>query len=211
MIRYQLSLAAAARRARTGALARALASLAPLCLAVVVLRRLALVPTPLFWAAVAALVALVAVRAAHGYASARRRLGRLVVTVDDAAVRAEIGADSRTIERAHLGRLVEVPGVLGGLRVESATDPRTGEVAVLDLPSGGEGWGEVKASLGRWGVLERRGRRGLAVRLGIAAAVVAGLFFLPFLFDDFVARSRLVSAAVVVGAWVAVRVAMRVS
>jgi hypothetical protein len=106
--------------------------------------------------------------------------------------------------------VIEVTGSLGGLRVESAPDAR-GEVTVVDIPRGGEAWAEARATIARWGRLEGRSRRGLAVRVGAALAVVAGMFFLPFLFEDFVARSRIAAAVVVVGSWVAVRAAMRVS
>ena len=41
------------------------------------------------------------------------------------------------------------------------------------------------------------------------AAVVAAVFFLPFLLDDFVARSKLVAAIIVLLAWAVARWTMR--
>jgi hypothetical protein len=95
------------------------------------------------------------------------------------------------------------------MRVESVPDARSGIVYVAHVPRGGEGYADVRARLESWGPVERRGRRGPAVRLAIAVVVVAGIFFVPFLLDDFVARSKLVAAALVVGTWLVMRTAMR--
>lgn len=80
---------------------------------------------------------------------------------------------------------------------------------MVDVPRGGEGYAEVRAGLEAWGKVERRGRRGRAMRLGVAALVVAGIFFLPFLLEDFVARSRILAAGLVAGMWIAMRMALR--
>jgi hypothetical protein len=41
------------------------------------------------------------------------------------------------------------------------------------------------------------------------AGIVASLFFMPFVLDDFVARSKLVAALIVLLAWAIVRWTMR--
>ena len=59
------------------------------------------------------------------------------------------------------------------------------------------------------GKLERRSRRGPAVRFAMGALLVASIFFLPFILDDFVSHSKLVAASLVAVAWIAMRFALR--
>ena len=68
---------------------------------------------------------------------------------------------------------------------------------------------EVRARLEPWRSIERRGRRGPAVRFAFGAAIVAAIFFAPFLLEDFVASSKLVAAGLVAGMWVVMRGAIR--
>jgi hypothetical protein len=207
--RYQLPPDVARRRALATALVRAATSLAPVVLAIVLLRRVGWAPTVTFWSVAAALAALVAVRAVVGYGSASRRLAALSVTLDGDALRVDGIREGWSIERPLVARIVEVEGSLGGLRVERQPDPRSGVVFVANVPRGGPGYAELRAALAAWHPIERRGRRGPAVRLAIGAFVVAGIFFLPFVLEDFVARSRLLAAALVAGTWIAMRLALR--
>ncbi len=209
MIRYRLDDAQASRRARVAALVGAAGAIAPILLAVVLLRRLGWAPEPLFWAVVGALVVLVVVRAMVGYSSLGRRLRALVITLDDDAVRADGLRASEAFPRDSLEHVVEVDGALGGLRIGFGRDPDTGEAREIRVPRGGDGYAEVRARLETWRAIERRGRRGPLLRLAVGALVVAGIFFVPFLLDDFVARSRLLAAGLVAFAWIAMRTAMR--
>jgi hypothetical protein len=209
VIRYQLTASAANKRALAAALVRAATSMAPVVLCIVLLRRVGWAPTVAFWAVAAALCGLVVVRAVVGYSGARRRLASLAVTLEDDSIRVDGIREGWTIERDGIARIVEVDGSLGGLRVEGLPDPRTRVVHVASVPRGGPGYGEVRASLASWRPIDRRGRRGPAVRLAIGALVVAGIFFLPFVLDDFVARSRLLGAALVAGTWLVMRAAVR--
>jgi hypothetical protein len=47
------------------------------------------------------------------------------------------------------------------------------------------------------------------MRVAVGVAVVAAIFFVPFLLEDFVARSKLVAAALVAGMWLVTRVVLR--
>ena len=209
MIRYRLGDAEAARRARWASVIRAVGSLAPLALAIILLHRLGWAPTVAFWAGVAVLVALIGTRAGLGYARTRRKLRSLVVTVSDEDIHVASLRDGYAIARPRVALIVEIDGSLGGLRVESLPDPRSGVVFEAQLPRGGEGYTEVRERLESWRPIERRGRRGPAMRVAIGAAVVAAIFFVPFLLEDFVARSKLVAAALVAGMWLVMRVVMR--
>jgi hypothetical protein len=209
VIRYRLGEAPATRRALAAAAVGALTSLAPVLLAVVLLNRLAWRLTAAFWAVAAALTVLVVVRGVVGYGVTRRRLRALVVTLGDHDVRVEAAREACVIERAQVASIVEIEGALGGLRIESLPDPRDGAVSVIHVPRGGESFAEMRACLERWRPLERRGRRGPAVRFALGAVVVAGIFFVPFLLDDFVARSKLVAAGLVVGMWLVMRAVVR--
>jgi hypothetical protein len=131
------------------------------------------------------------------------------VTVEDASIRVDGPRDGWTIDRDRVARILEIDGSLGGVRVESLPDPRSGVVFVVDVPRGGAGWADVRAAVEQWRPVERRSRRGPAVRLLVGALVVAGIFFLPFLLDDFVARSQLVAAGLVAATWIAMRLALR--
>jgi hypothetical protein len=208
VIRYRLGDAEATRRARWAAGLRAVSSLAPLVLAIVLLHRLGWAPTPLFWTLAGVLVTLVVVRAGLGYASSARKLRRLVVTVSDEDIHVENSRDGFAIARERVARIVEVEGGLGGLRVESVADPR-GLVFEAQVPRGGEGYADVRGKLESWRPIDRRGRRGPALRLAMGAVVVAAIFFVPFLLEDFVARSKLVAVALVLGMWLVMRVVMR--
>lgn len=209
MIRYRLGGAEAARRARWASLVRAVSSLAPIALAIILLHRLGWAPSLAFWSVVAALVALVATRAALGYSSTRRKLRSLVVTVSDEDIHVENARDGYSIARPRVARILEVDGSLGGLRVESLPDPRSGVVFEAHVPRGGDGYTDVRGRLESWKLIERRGRRGPAMRVAMGAAVVAAIFFVPFLLEDFVARSKLVAAGLVAGMWLVMRVVLR--
>jgi hypothetical protein len=211
VIRYRLGDAAAARRARAVAAVGALASLAPVLMAAVLLDKLDLPVASggAFWFFAAFLGLLVGVRAAVGYSMASKRLRALVVTLDPERIHMEAGRPSSTLERAAVARIVEVGGLLGGLRVESTPDARTGAVTVVRVPRGGDGFGEVRARLGSWRPIERKGRRPPAARLALGVFVVAAIFFLPFVLDDFFAHSRVLAALAVVGMWLAVRRVLR--
>jgi hypothetical protein len=209
VVEYRLGEAAAARRALAVACIGASTALAPVMLAVVLLQRLGWAATPLYWAVAAALVALVVGRAVVGHAVARRKLRALVVTVDDEAIRVASTPEGYGIERARVASIVEVEGLLGGIRVESQPDAHTQVVDVANVPRGGEGYTDVRARLATWRGIERRGRRGPAVRVALGVVVVAAIFFVPFLRDDVLSRSKWVAALLVVGTWIVMRRAMR--
>ncbi len=140
-----------------------------------------------------------------GYGALRRRLLALVVIVRDDAIAVEAARESLQIQRSRVARVVEIGGILGGLRVESKPDPLSEAVTVLSVPRGGEAFSDVRASLERWRPLERRARQRPVVRLALGAIVVAAISFVPFLLDDFVGRSNVAAAALVLATWIVLR------
>jgi hypothetical protein len=159
-VEYRLGDAVATRRARTTAAFGAGASLAPVLFAVVLAHRLGWGPNLAFWLVAAALIALVAVRAFVAYGALLRRLRTLVATVSDDAIRVATVRGASAVSRARVARIVDVEGVLGGIRVESVPDAVTGVVSIAQVPSGGVRFAEVRLRLASWRALERRGRRG---------------------------------------------------
>jgi hypothetical protein len=209
VIRYRLGAPAAKRRAAAASAIGAATAVAPVVLGFELLPRLGWSPTGMFWLVAAAIGALIVVRTVSQYTTARRRLSALEVTLDDEGIATATPSDALTVARSRVARIVEVQGALGGLRVESEPDPRTGVVLVASVPRGGEHFGDVRAALERWRPIERRPRLGIGVRVLSGAAVVAAVFFLPFLLDDFVGRSRAVAGVLVLLAWAVARWTMR--
>ena len=93
----------------------------------------------MFWAVAVAIGALIVARTASQYTTARRRLASLRVTLDDDAIATATSSDALTVPRERIARIVEMRGALGGLRVESQPDPRSGVVIVASVPRGGDG------------------------------------------------------------------------
>ncbi len=197
----------ARRRAAAGAFIGASTALAPLLLGVELLPRVGWSPSSTFWVIAAGIALLVVVRTWVQYSAARRRLGALAVTLDDEALSTETSTNRLSIPRTRIARVVEVDGLLGGVRVESTPDAG-GVVLVASVPRGGDRFGDIRAGLERWVPIERRPRLGVGVRLLFGAGVVAVIFFLPFLVDDF-ARSKAVVAILVLLAWAVTRWTMR--
>jgi len=208
-LEYRLGEAVAKVRARAAALLGGATSLAPVVLAIVLLRRMGWGPSGPFWAVAGALCVLVAVRQSVAYGAMYRRLRALLVVVANDSVRVATGRAACAIARANVARIVEIEGPLGGLRVEGRADGAGAPAAVVHVPRGGADFAEVRARLERWRTIERRGRRGPAVRVAIGAAIVVAFFFAPFLLEDFVARSKVIAGVLVVGLWAAMRMAMR--
>jgi hypothetical protein len=209
VIGYQLGAAAAARRARTLAAVGAITAAAPLLLLVGLTRRFAWAPSGMFWVLVGAAGALVAVRTAVQYTTAKRRLGALRIVVDDKGIATQTSRLSYAIPRERVAHIVEIEGALGGLRVESDPEPGSGTVLVANVPRGGEAFAQVRARLEQWRVIERRRRSGPAKRLLLGGLVVGAIFFLPFVVDDLAARSNLMIGVFVLVAWLAMRAALR--
>ena len=176
-------------------------------LALELLPRLGWSPTGTFWAVAAAIGALVVARTASQYSTTRAGSAP-AVTLDEDAIVTATPSDALTIPRARVARIVEIDGALGGVRVESEPHP-AGRRPRGQRPPRRRRFGDVRAALERWRPIERRPRLGVGVRVLSGAAVVAAVFFLPFVLDDFVGRSRVVAGVLVLLAWAVARWTMR--
>lgn len=208
---YRLSEDVARARARRTAVAVALASVSPLVVAVVAMRQLRLVKPEALLAVAAAAAVLVGVRAWLGYRRIHRHLSAFTVEVDQGELVVHTHASgTRHVPRNLVERIAEIDGELGGLRLDLAEgwDGGKGEAAYLDIPRGGDGFGDLREALSDWREIERPARRSRVLRWVIPAVVVVGLFFLPFVVDDLVRRSPLVAFGLVLVAYVAVRQAV---
>ena len=132
-----------------GSVIRAATSLAPIVLAVVILRRRGWGPGTLFWCIVGLRsVTLVATRAVVGYGTVRRRLGAFVAIVSAMTTStSRRRATQYPIARSRVARVVEIRRGLGGLRVESLPEERGGVVVEAHVPRGGAGYADVRARL----------------------------------------------------------------
>jgi hypothetical protein len=138
---------------------------------------------------VGAITALVVLRSVALHARRVALLGALVVSVEEDALVVEARREKRLFfPRSDVQRLQEMEGALGGLRVHLA--PRGDAPTVFDIPRGGKHFGDLRAELETWRPLERSGRRTKWTRVGYVLAVVAGIFFIPFLLDDILGLSR---------------------
>lgn len=207
MTEYRLDPPIARRRAAAGAAAGTVAALAPVLVGLALLARAnERAGAPLLGAGAAAIAVLAALRTLLAYRRARAELGALRVEAREDALLVRTRRGTRRVPLDAVERVVEYPGWLGGLRVELADgwDGTRGAPGFLDVPRGGDGFGELRAALDRVKPIATPRRRGAAARVALGAAIVLGLFFVPFLLAD-LGRSPLVVLAIVVLAWAALR------
>jgi hypothetical protein len=195
------------------------AALAPVALVVVLLRKLGYGADPRqsTWFAVGlgVLSVLLIARGFATYRRSRRFLAAFRVAVAEEELVVETPFARMRVPRAAIARVLDLDGALGGLRLElremlPAGDAGDADIPErIDIPRGGERFGELRAQLAAWQPVERAPRRSRAMRLAIGAAIVMGIFFLPFVLEDFVGRSKLVALGLVLGLWLATRLLTR--
>jgi len=205
-LRYVLSEDAARARARAMALWSAAATAMPPVLVVVLVSEMHLAPMVLVVPIAVLVVILAVARGFVGYRTTMRRLRALVVSVGEDAMSILTARGATRIARSDVERIVEVTGPLGGLRLElHETEELPSRV---DLPRGGDGFAELRTSLGAWSPIATPRRRGRVARILFGVLVVLAIFFLPFFVDDVVARSRVAAGAVILALWIAMRTAI---
>jgi hypothetical protein len=208
-VRYELGERAANARARTSAFVGSGIAAAPLVMVVIVLRKLGYPLGGTTLAIAGALGALLFVRGYAEYVRVRSRLRLFHVEADETKL-VVVGRSARLeLDRSAIERIVAVDGPLGGLRVLLKTGGNPDAPSRVDVPKGGQRFAELRERLASWAPIERAGRRSRATRIVLGVLVVVGIFFLPFVFDDFVARSKVAAFVVILGVWLAMRVVAR--
>ena len=197
-MRYVLDERAIRGRATWSAAIGSASTLAPALLVVVLVSKLGYTPERYTWGFGALLALLAVVRGFASHAQLARGLGAFEVTLEDDAIAIKTTRRTVRVVRANVERIREVGGPLGGLRVEARGAPSR-----VDIPRGGERFGELRSLLERWTPIVRPTRRGRTVRVALGAVVVLSIFFVPFVLDDLVGRSRVLSMVVVGAVWLA--------
>ncbi len=207
---YCLDAAIARKRALAGAAAGTIATVGPVVFGLVLLLRTgAALDRTLLSAVWGAIAVLATMRFFLAFRRTRAELTAMRIEMANDAVEVRTRRKTHRVAREVVESITEIPGWLGGLRVNltEGWDGSRGSPAYLDVPRGGEGFGELRAALEKWKAVEPPKRRGRIARIGIGIGIVLGLFFVPFLVAD-VGQSPLLAAAMVLGGFVAMRIAL---
>jgi hypothetical protein len=209
-VKYSLDAAIVTKRALAGAAAGTIATVGPVVFGLVLLLRTGASMDPtLVWGVCIALGVLAAVRSLIAFQRMRSELSGLAIDAGEETLEVKTRRRTHSLPRSAIESIVEVPGWLGGLRVilVERWDGTRDAAEYLDIPRGGEGFGELRAALEKWKTVELPKRRGRFARIAIGIAIVLGLFFVPFLVAD-VGQSPILAAAMVLAGFVAMRIAL---
>jgi hypothetical protein len=202
--------AGARNRARAGAAAGTVATVGPVAFGLVLLLRTgATFDKAIVWAVCGAIVVLGSVRSVLAFRRMRGELSALRIELADGALEVRTRRKTHTIPGEAVESITEIPGWLGGLRVNLVLgwDGTRDSPRYLDVPRGGDGFGELRAELEKWKAVQLPKRRGRIARIAIGIGIVLGLFFVPFLVAD-VGQSPILAAALVLAGFVAMRIAL---
>lgn len=210
-VHYVLGKEAVARRAVLAALAETVSAIAPPLFVLLVLLRLDVAP-PKFLAIGAALLGALAI--ARGFTSRKRQekhLARFAVDVTELDVVITTVRGEHKVPRPAIEKVRDVPGMLGGLRLELAPgwDGKDDSAEIVDVPRGGDRFADLRTALAEIRPLEATRRMQRYGRVFLVVLIVAAVFFVPFLLDLLGNQSRLVALGVVLVVWVGLRVLLR--
>jgi hypothetical protein len=198
---YVLAPRAIAARARAVAASGTAAAVAPAWLVVVLAAQLGLTSRALTMELALAIGALGLTRALIDHGRTKKRLAALAIDVDGEELTLRTARGSTRVPPGGITRVTEIDGAYGGLRVELSAP---GAIERFDVPRGGDSFAELRAWLVSRAPTVRSPRRSRAAKIALVAAVVLGLFFVPFVVAD--ARgSRVAVAIVLLVAWGAMR------
>jgi MFS family permease len=210
-VTYALAPDAVRRRALATAAMTTAAAIAPISMALVLFVELG---APVGWRAIVVAAAIVLGLGVMRVLVVRQRIARhlsaLKVTLDEDALVVRTRSGTHSIARASIERVREIPGALGGLRLELADgwDGKEDSPASVDVPRGGEGFGELRAALERWQPIVAPKRAATGVRIALGGLVVLVLFFAPFFLDDVFGKSKPTAVGAVLAFWVVARIVL---
>ncbi len=210
-VHYALGEEAIARRALGSAVAETVSAIAPPAFVLVVLARLDVAPVKFFVIGGVLLLLLGFARGATTWQRLRRHLARFTVDVGELDVVITTLRGEHKVPRPAVERVREIPGLLGGLRIELAEgwDGRDDSPEIVDVPRGGDGFAELRVALGEIRPLEAPRRVQRYLRVGLIVSVTLAVFFVPFFLDLLGNQSRIVALAVVLALWVTMRILFR--
>ena len=209
-MKYGLEASVATKRALAGAAAGTIATVGPVLFGLILLLRTgATLDMTIVTAVCIALALLATLRSVLAFQRMRAELRALAIDVGEEMLEVQTRRRKHSIPRSAIESITEVPGWLGGLRVNlvEGWDGTRNAAEYLDVPRGGEGFGELRAALEKWKAVELPKRRGRLARIAIGIAIVLGLFFVPFLVAD-VGQSPIVAAGMVLAGFLAMRIAL---
>jgi len=192
-LHYSLAPRVVVRRARALALAGGMIAVAPAWLVLALAVQLGIASRTAAYAVTAVVGLLGVTRAIVTFARARRRLAALHIDADAEGLTVTGERGPLRVQGHAITRALEVEGRYGGLRLEIAAGPQS-VPSRIDVPRGGESFGELRARIAAWSPLARPPRRPAWARALLAVAVVLALFFVPFAVAD--ARGTRVAAAI---------------
>ncbi len=208
---YRLSEEALRKRALLAATISSATAVAPAVFVLLALARLLVAPAGWLVGAAGAVVLLAAIRAGYTLSRMKRHLRAFTVRLEDMTLVVRTFRGLYELPPTAITALREVPGVLGGLELDLAPgwDGRRDSPEVVDIPRGGEGFGDLRAGLERMRPLEPPRHLSRVVRALLVVFVVVALFFLPFVLDAARGTSRLFAIAIVLAFWVVMRMVLR--
>lgn len=155
------------------------------------------------------LVLLLTVRAIAGYGKTRRRLNAFRVGAHVDHLEFETFSEKLTVPRSAIERITEITGPLGGLRIELQANAHPAGISRFDVPRDGPLFAVLRARLQSWAPLVSSRRKTRSVRVGLGIAAILAFFFLPFVIDDVLSRSRPLPCLLVLALWLLLRFLLR--
>lgn len=207
---YGLDGSIARKRALAGAAAGTIATVGPVIFGIILLLRTG---TPLdktiVIAVCGAIGVLAIIRLTVAYGRMKADLSRLKIEVTPEALEVETRRKKHRVPKDAVESITEIPGWLGGLRINlvEGWDGTRSSPEYLDVPRGGDGFGELRSALETWKPVDLPKKRGRIARVAIGVAIVLGLFFVPFVVADLGQFPMMAAAMVLVGI-VAMRIAL---
>jgi hypothetical protein len=210
-VRYELPADAIARRALLSSITETISATAPPIFVLVVLARLDIAPLKFFAIGGGLLLALAFARAWSARQRIARHLERFTVDVGELDVVITTLRGEHKVPRPAVEKVREIPGLLGGLRIELAAgwDGKDDSPEIVDVPRGGKTFAQLRAALEEIRPLESPRRVQRYLRVGLIVFVIGAVFFVPFFIDMLGSQSRLIALAVVLVVFVALRVLFR--
>ncbi len=195
--------------------------MAPFLVALIVLRRFTNVPARMLVIGAGVGVLLVSLRVLYAYPSIIRSLRFFRVELDDEGLTVDSLTTSGHVPRAAIRRVVETPGVMGGLSIDvddfvdgggvpiGKRPTRAEVVDVIVVPRGGDRYADLVLALAAIVPVEVAPTRSRTRRYVWVAGAIVLAALVPFAIDGAHVRSPAVPLGIVLVLWIVIRVSLR--